>query len=837
MKTSRSLFSKEFHKHPFFFISLSLLLVGIGIFLLWISTFKLPDLSSFEQRKVSESTKIYDRTGKILLYDVFQGTKRTVIPFGDISRNIKNATVAIEDDQFYEHNGIRPLSFLRAVLANLVTGSYGQGGSTITQQVVKNALLTKDKQISRKLKEWVLALKLERVVSKDEILGIYLNETSYGGSMYGVEEASSQFFGVSAKDVTLAQAAYLAAIPQATTFYSPYGKNRDKLEERKNLVLRRMKENGFISDTEYTDALNEKVEFLPKNEFGIKAPHFVLFVKEILEQKYGQDMVENGGLKVITTLDYDLQVKAEEIIKRKALENKEKFNAENAALIALDPKTGDILSMVGSRDYFDKEIDGNFNVSTASRQPGSTFKPIVYAQAFLEGYTPETVLFDVETEFSSRCDAEGKPLPPETDEKVCYKPGNYDDLFRGPITLREALAQSINIPAIKTLYLVGIKEALSLARNMGITGLGDANQYGLTLVLGGGEVSLLDLTSAYGVFANNGVRVPYQPIERVENNRGDILFEKTTTRKEVLPAYVAQTVSDVLSDNEARAASYGRNSLLNFPGFDVAVKTGTTNDYKDAWTIGYTPYLVAGVWAGNNDNTPMEKKVAGQIVAPLWNEFMRYVLSEYPAENFKKPSIPERDLKPVFRGIWKGGRTYEIDTISGKKATEYTPEETRKEEVIQEVHSILYWINKDDPHGPQPTNPEKDPQFEKWEGAVRLWAEKNNYPDQVDFTEPQLSDDIHTPEASPKINVSNLQDGMTVNQKIQFTVSSQGRYPLSKVMIYVNGAYITTLTSPFTTTLHVADLPNLQKNNEMKIIGIDNVYNRGEKTIQFSTTN
>jgi 1A family penicillin-binding protein len=809
------------------------------MFLLWISTFDLPDLDSFEQRKVAQSTKIYDRTGKILLYDVFEGSKRTIVPFTEISRNIKNATVAIEDDQFYNHVGIRPLSFLRAVIANLLTGSYGQGGSTITQQVVKNALLTKEKKISRKLKEWVLALKIEKLMSKDEILGIYLNETSYGGSMYGVEEASKQFFGKSSKDLSMTEAAYLAAIPQATTFFSPYGKNLDKLEERKNLVLKRMLSNDFITKEEYESALQEKVEFLPQNNYGILAPHFVIFVKEILEQKYGQDNIENGGLKVITTLDFDLQEKAEEILKRKALENKEKFNAENVALVAIDPKTGDIRSMVGSRDYFDKEIDGNFNVATAHRQPGSTFKPIVYSQAFVEGYTPETVLFDLETEFSTECDTEGKPINKGTDPNVCYRPGNYDDIFRGPVSLRDALAQSINIPAIKTLYLVGIKDALNLAKNMGITGLSDANQYGLTLVLGGGEVSLLDLTSVYGVFANNGTRVPYQPIERIENNLGEVIFEKKTTNKEVLPVGVAQTISDILSDNEARTPSYGRNSLLNFPNNDVAVKTGTTNDYKDAWTIGYTPYLVVGVWAGNNDNFPMEKKVAGQIVAPIWNEVMKYVVANNSNENFKKPPATDPEIKPILRGVWQGGKTYSIDKITGKKATEYTPIETREEKVITDVHSILYWLNKDDPRGPIPTNPGDDSQFDRWEGPVKAWAEKNGYFGGRTDNEPSTFDDIHTPENKPKINISGLQNNVILKKDdvIKFTVSSQGRYPLSKIVVYINGSYLSTLTNFFTTTINISELNNLQEDNEIKVVGFDSVYNQGENSIIFNVKN
>ncbi|MFA6095717.1 MAG: transglycosylase domain-containing protein, partial [Candidatus Paceibacterota bacterium] len=368
--------------------------------LFWISSFRIPDLDSFEARKVAQSTKIYDRTGEILLYDIHDGAKRTVVAGSDISEYAKKATVAIEDAEFYEHHGIKISSIFRAVLANLLSQDYGQGGSTITQQVIKNALLTTDKKISRKLKEWVLAPQLEKVMSKDEILSIYLNEIPYGGSVYGIEEASNQFFNKGAKDVTLAEAAYLAAIPQATTYYSPYGKNRGELDKRKALVLSRMKGLGFITKDEYDAAQKEIVVFQPQNQFGILAPHFVFFVRDELDKLYGKETVDNGGLKVITTLDYALQEKAEALVKKTALENEEKFNAENAALVALDPKTGEILSMIGSRDYFDKDIDGNFNITTAHRQPGSTFKPIVYSKLFEKGYTPDTVLFDLETEFS-----------------------------------------------------------------------------------------------------------------------------------------------------------------------------------------------------------------------------------------------------------------------------------------------------------------------------------------------------------------------------------------------------------------------------------------------------
>jgi len=506
---------------------LLILLVAIGIFcagviLLWISTFRVPDLNNFNERIVAQSTKIYDRTGEILLYDVHEDIRRTIVPYEEISRHIKNATVAIEDAEFYEHIGIKPTAILRAVLVqfNIFGGDYykGQGGSTITQQVVKNSILTKEKKIARKLKEWVLALKMEKVLSKKEILTLYLNEAPYGGNIYGIEEASRSFFGKESQELTLAEASYLAGIPQAPTFYSPYGNNVDKLNERKDLVLQRMLENNFINKEEYEKARKEVVEFREKTEKGIRAPHFVMYVKEYLENKYGAKVLTEGGLEVVTTLDYELQEKAEVIAKEYALTNTEKFNAENTAIVAIDNNTGQILIMVGSRDYFDEEIDGNFNVATAHRQPGSAFKPIVYATAFNKGYTPDTVVFDLKTEFSTYCNPDGTPILLQYKDK-CYSPVNYDGKYNGPMTLRNALAQSVNIPAVKTLYLAGLQDSLKTAKDMGINSLTNINQYGLTLVLGGGEVSLLDITSVYSVFANEGIRNSHTPIIKIEDNK------------------------------------------------------------------------------------------------------------------------------------------------------------------------------------------------------------------------------------------------------------------------------------------------------------------------------
>lgn len=801
-----------------------------GILILWGSSLEIPSFDSFEERRVAESTKIYARDGKTALYDIHENVKRRLVPYGEISRFAKNATVAIEDAEFYEHRGIKPTSILRAVLVNLAGLKFSQGGSTITQQVVKNSLLTSEKKISRKLKEWVLAIKLEQVLSKDDILGIYLNEAPYGGNIYGIEEASLSFFGKNARDLNLAEAAYLAALPQAPTYYSPYGNNRARLEERKNLVLQRMLDLGFISQGEFEASGKELVEFLPQADTGIHAPHFVIFVRSYLEEKYGKETVESGGLRVITTLDFEMQKKAEEIVKKYALENKEKFNAENASLVAIDPKTGQILTMVGSRDYFDKEIDGNFNIALAHRQPGSAFKPFVYATAFKKGYAPETVLFDLETEFQTTCDPDGKPLPGEKEEN-CYRPENYDHVFRGPVSLRDALAQSINIPAIKTLYLAGIADSIKTARDLGITSLSDPNRYGLTLVLGGGEVSLLEMTGAYGVFANDGVKNRYEKILRIEDKNGNVLEEWKPDQEKIIPENIARGINDILSDNKARTPAFGERSYLYIEGKTVAVKTGTTNDYRDAWIIGYTPSIAVGAWAGNNDNSPMEKKVAGFIIAPLWNAFVSEILKDSPDEKFARPEVADKNLKPVLRGFWQGNNNYFIDKISGKLATEYTPEETKEERVVADVHSILYWVQKENPLGPKPENPGRDPQFTLWETPVRKWAEARGLAAVGNEAVPKEYDNMHRPEFFPKIKMESPKTDTIFNQneKVNIEVSNQSSFPLVKVEFYVNGVFIgSSSRPPFSFSFIPEELSLGLGESVIRVVGYDYVLNKSE---------
>ena len=830
---------KSLKKHSiknWFFALFGIGIVLFGILAIWISTLQLPDFKSFTDRKIQSSTKIYDRTGTILLYDVHQDIKRTIIPYESMGINIKNATVAIEDSEFYNHKGIRISSIIRATVWAKITGKKIQGGSTITQQLIKNTLLTSDRTLARKIKEWILSVKLEKMMTKEEILTLYLNEAPYGGNIYGIEEASKAFYGKNPIDLTLAESAYLAAIPNAPTYYSPNGKNKKALDQRKNLVLKRMLDIKFITEAEYNTALNEQVVFLPAQPMHIAAPHFVFFIKDYLERKYGQETLDVGGLKVITTLDYELQMKAEKSALVHSKENEKSWNGKNAAVVVIDPKTGQILSMVGSRDYFDKTVDGNFNVTTASRQPGSSFKPIIYALAFKEGYTKDTTLFDVKTEFNSSCSPIGNPLPGHKNAN-CYNPDNYDNGFRGPMKLKDALAQSINVIAVKLLYLVGIPDALKMAHDLGISTLNDPTRYGLSLVIGGGETTLLDMTSVYGVFANNGIRNQHNGILSVEDSKGSVLEKYENKPYQVLDPNVTRTLSDILSDNNARTPTFGANSSLVIPGREVAVKTGTTNDNKDAWTIGYTPSVAVGVWVGNNDNTPM-KKGGVALAGPIWNDVMSEALKPLPVESFEEPLPIDPTLPPILRGFWQGGDTFTVDTISGGIATEDTPNETKKEQSITNVHTILYWIDKNNPLSGKPANPEKDSQYTNWEYGVQKWWENNKmkYPIVTSANKPTVYDNIHTNTLKPIFIINGVRDDIyKKDQSISLSIASSSPILIKKIDVFVNNTYVTSLKSyPFNTSFNLSEISNLEKKNILRIIGYDNVGNNGEATTEFS---
>jgi len=681
--------------------------------LIWVSTLEIPDLSSFEDRRILQSTKIYDRTGEILLYDLHQDVKRTIVPYEQISRHLKNATVALEDERFYDHPGIDIKAIFRAAVVNTSQGDLlgGQGGSTLTQQVIKNSVLEREKKLSRKVKEAILSIKLERTLSKDQILGVYLNEVPYGGTIYGVEEATQSFFGKKAADVSLAEAVYIASLPQAPTYLSPYGNNRTALDARKNTALLKMLEQGFITGDEYEEAKNTNVQFLPQAITGIRAPHFVMFIREQLVNKYGEEALAERGFRVITTLNYTLQEAAEKIVAEKAAINVDRFKADNAGLVATDPKNGDVLVMVGSKDYFSEEIDGNFNIALAERQPGSSIKPFAYAAAFSKGYLPNTILFDVRTQFSPLCE------PTDTSSvSPCYSPGNYNGKFLGPVSMRNAMAQSLNIPAVKTLYLAGLKDTLKFSADMGLTTLNDPDRYGLTLVLGGGEVKLLDMTHAYGVFANEGIKAEPRSILKIEDSKGNLVFESQVETKRVLDRNVALMISDVLSDNVARTPLWGANSAVNFTTRDVASKTGSTNNLRDAWLVGYSPNLAVGTWVGNNDNAPMGGGLSGLIVTPMWRAFMDVALADLPDEKFAQPQVDLAGVKSIIRGDYIDSSMI-ISQLTGTTS----PDILTASNLIGSIHSILYYVDRNNPRGPNPTNPANDPQFKNWEYGVQVW--------------------------------------------------------------------------------------------------------------------
>lgn len=662
-----------------------MLLAGAGI--LWAALTPIPDLNSFDSRKVAQSTKIYDREGKTVLYDLNHDVRRNIVTLADISPNLQKAVIAAEDADFYSHSGVSFKAIARAIIVDIKTMSFAQGGSTITQQVVKNTILSGKKSPIRKFQEWVLAWKLEQKYTKDQILEFYFNVTPYGGTLYGAEVASRAFYGKSANDLSLTEAAYLAAIPQRPTYFSPYGNNREVLDARKDYVLDRMEELGYITEEEKEAAQKEKVVFSRQQNNSIIAPHFVFYIEQLLEEEYGADVVTQG-LSVITTLDVDLQNAAQTILKEGALSNATRFNASNAALVAIDPKTGQILSMVGSRDYFDTEIPGNYNVAVAPRQPGSSFKPFVYAAAIEKGYTSETVIFDVPTQFSTAC----APSDVANSAPPCYAPQNYDFTFRGPMTFRTALAQSINIPAVKALYLAGIPSVLDLSSRMGISTLGTAKDYGLSLALGAAEVSPLEMASAMGVFANDGVRNPPVGILEIRDMKGKVIKKFEARPQQAISPEVARQMADIMSDNNARIPSYNPVNPLSIPGYDVAAKTGTTNESRDAWTVGYAPNIAVAIWAGNNDNSPMVKEIAGYIVAPLWRQFMDVALAKLPKEYFNEPPPIPENAPAVLRGeiVW---------------------------------HSLLLLTNKDNPQGPPPANPYSDPQLPYWETPIQAWAQ------------------------------------------------------------------------------------------------------------------
>ncbi len=782
-------------------IGLILAVLGVlsGVALVaWVSQ-DLPDPNKLNTRVIAESTKIYAKDGTTLLYEIHGDQRRTLIQLSDIQPNTIHAVLSIEDKDFYKHSGVSIRGILRSVWVDITHGSAAQGGSTITQQLVKNSILTPQKSLTRKVKEVILAYQMEQRFTKDQILKLYFNEIPWGSSAYGVEAASETYFGKHAKDLDLAESALLAAMVQRPSHYSPTGNYRDDLLARQRRVLTLMTEQGYVTKAQADAAKTVDVlKRISPSRDPIVAPHFVFYVRDQLVQKYGDVEVERGGLRVVTTLDPKLQKIAEEEVAAGAAKNETKYRASNAALVATDPKTGQILAMVGSRDFFDSAHDGNFNVATAVRNPGSSFKPIVYMTAFTKGYSPNTLLFDLVTNFGP--DGSGKDFIPK----------NYDFKEHGPVKMRQALAGSLNIPAVKTLYLAGIPTVLDMADKLGYTTFNRAT-VGLALAIGGGGVKLLEHVGAFSVLANDGQRNNLTPILRIEDKNGKVLEQYKKNETRVVDQQYVREVNSVLTDNNARSFVFGSRSPLILSDRPVAAKTGTTNDFKDGWTMGFTPSLAAGVWVGNNDNSPFRAGSDGVVVAaPIWHNFMQRALQGKSVERFAAPK-PVSETKPVLQGKLQADVPVYIDSQTGKRIPDSClsswPAQYIQTAHIKEVHDILYYVNKDDPRGSQPTTPGSDPMYSRWETAVAAWAKKNNY---LAVAPPYEDCSLHAPAPGPSIEISNPLDNSTVSSTtlpVSVTVSSA--IGVATVAYSLDGQALgTSSTNPYDLRLDLSTFAN-----------------------------
>lgn len=781
---------------PFWTWTLRIAAVGFAFiaFLFIYYSYQLPDPNKLLSRSIPQSTKIFSRDG-ILLYEIHGEYKRTLIPFSEMNDYMKHATIAIEDKNFYNEGGISFTGIARSILVNVMRGEKAQGGSTITQQFVRSAMLSREKALSRKIKEIILSIEIDKRFSKDDILKLYLNEISYGRNLYGIEAASQVYFSKRAKDLTLAEAAYLAAIPQSPTYYNPSGPHRADLDFRKNLVLNAMLDQKYISAEEHEKAKAEQVTF-QKAVTGIKAPHFVFYIQNYLAEKYGEQTLETGGLKVTTTLDYKLQEIAERVVKEGAATNVTKYNGNNAALVAIDPKTGQILAMVGSKDYLAKStpegctsglncnFEADVNAALSPLQPGSSVKPYVYVTAFKPefGASPATLRLDVVTNFGN---FGGKN----------YIPKNYDGRERGPLSMRESLAQSLNVPAVKTLALVGVENAKETMRDVGITT--ELKDCALSLVLGGCEVRLLDHVGGYATFATMGIYHEKTGILSVEDASGRRLEDFEDKSKAVIDPQSVYELVNIMTDNAARTPVFGANSPLILSDRPVAAKTGTTQNWHDGWALGFTPSLAAGVWVGNNDGTLLKRGADGVLVAaPIWHNFMAAALKGTPVEAFAEPN---------------GIQRITVDALSGKLPGPYT--QNTKNEVfasfsvpteIDDTHimvdgQVITVLRSEKPNDPN------------WEAAVAAWAPANGYVYMPLGGEPVNPQPAINPSGEtgstpignpPTVVISSPADNSTIESlpfSIQATATPDTGNQIVRMDLFIDGAVVQTVnSSPYT---------------------------------------
>ncbi len=791
----------------------------------------LPDPNKLLSRQVPQSTKIYSRDG-VLLYEIHGEVKRTLIPYSEMNDYVRNATIAIEDKNFYNEGGINLKGIARSIVVDILTGSKAQGGSTITQQFVRNAILDRDKSYARKIKEIILSIEINERFSKNDVLKLYLNEIPYGRNAYGIEAAAQVYFNKHAVDLDLAQAAYLAALPQAPSYYNPTGPNRDALDARKNTVLQQMKDQGYITEQQYEQAKNEKVEF-QSGISGITAPQFVFYIQNYLSQKYGDTALQQGGLKVTTTLDSKMQAIAEKAVADGAARNSKLYNGHNAALVAIDPKTGQILAMVGSKDFFaDPEPAGcqpgvnctfepQVNVAIAQRQAGSSMKPYIYVTAFNQQYnmSPATMLMDVSTNFGTYG---GKS----------YIPQDYDGKQRGPVSIRSALAESLNIPAVKTLDLIGTDSAIKTMRAVGITS--PLQDCGLSLVLGGCEVTLLDHVAGYATFATEGVRHPVTGILEVDDANGNILEQFKDQPQQVLDPQAVYELDSILTDNQSRLPTFGSAAqYLTLPDRPVAAKTGTTQNYRDGWTVGFTPSLAAGVWTGNNNGAVMTTD-AVITAGPIWKQFMSQALAGTPPEAF-----------PVPDGI----KNVTVDALSGKLPGPYT--QSTKSEVFAswsvptQVDDTHVLVQSNQPgespkvytilHSEKPNDP-------NWEGPVQAWAEANGYPyPPVGSTIVSSSGNASsqpnsgTPGNPPVVNIISPANGSEITQApftIQATAVPDQGNTITRVDLLIDGSTVQSST----TTPYNFIIQNLLSSGThvIAIHAVDDRQNSTDQSIQLN---
>lgn len=804
--------------------------IGLFIFMFFVLpllAFGLPSPDKIV-RNEGFSTKILDRNGAVL-YDIYSNQRRTPVDIKDVPLYLRQATIAIEDKNFYKHGGFDPFGMARGFLKIFISGR-AQGGSTLTQQLVKNVLLTSDRTLLRKVKEFVLSIQIERKYTKDQILQMYLNEAPYGGTAWGVESASETYFGKKVQDLDLIESAIIAGLPQSPSRYSPYSSTPKAYVTRTKDVLRRMKEDGYITKDQEASA----VVALPNVSFqtrgaDFKAPHFVQYVQKILEDRYGQSAVEQGGLKVTTTLDLPLQEKAQEIVANE-IASVEKQHITNGAAMVINPETGEILSMVGSKNFGASDYDGQVNVTTSLRQPGSSFKPFTYVTAFKKGYTPASLLMDVPTTFPGGI---GQPD---------YIPVNYDGKYRGPVQMRYTLGNSLNVPAVKTLALTGIKDVLKTAYDMGITSLPPTDdtlkRVGLSLTLGGGEIRLIDMTVAYSAFVNTGFAVDPVAILKVEDVKGKILEDNTPKKgKRVLTEEQAFLINNILSDNSARKEIFGPNSLLNITGRNVMVKTGTTNDKRDNWTFGGNASAMVGVWVGNNDNSPMLNVASGVSGAsPIWRKILLEALSGKADKPFEIPS-----------GIVQAS----VDTISGFEAhdgfasrTEYFIKGT--EPGTDTVHVYLkvcksegklaspsdvaggnydnkefYVFKEEDPTAPSGGQ-------NRWQEGVLSWlggqADSKYHPPSDYCGGGSIGNPINVEFINPTDRNSNLPNSMTIKFKADSTND------IVQTDLYIDGVKVRSFSSvPYEFQTNSSNFPNGV--HTIRAVAKDSVNHESERVI------